>query len=277
MTLFDLCKKIALADESLIPEVNKAALTRAGEMIANAVQLVTNDSFVQTLESVGAIIEKLLLDNRADQEKQEITDCIDNIKRWGGYGWSFSPFVNVIKFYQDVHSQNEADDIMRRFCSNDNILEIRNELKQFSLNYRALDEAFNCYQNKQYLACSHLLFSLVDQFFIKKEYRKQKEDGSLGSIIIGITAIKEYEKELKQLPIKDDELSFLCILNILKALQVFYGGSQDFKEEPALINRNYVCHGMYNKEITELDCFRLWSVLYSLIALIPTIIMDPTE
>ena len=49
---------------------------------------------------------------------------------------------------------------------------------------------------------------------------------------------------------------------------ILFNDSNNFTNEPDMINRNFVTHGMSNRTVTEIDCFKVWSALYSVVALL---------
>ena len=61
----------------------------------------------------------------------------------------------------------------------------------------------------------------------------------------------------------------LYFLNIMETLMALFQDTENFTNEPKMINRNYVVHGMSTRTVTEIDCFKVWSALYSLVVMLP--------
>ena len=44
---------------------------------------------------------------------------------------------------------------------------------------------------------------------------------------------------------------------------IFYKGGDDFKEQPDIMNRNFVDHGMLHRKVRRIDCIQLFLVYYN--------------
>lgn len=57
--------------------------------------------------------------------------------------------------------------------------------------------------------------------------------------------------------------SYLAREGLFYALDVFYKGGDDFKEQPDIMNRNFVDHGMLHRKVRRIDCIQLFLVYYN--------------
>ena len=58
-------------------------------------------------------------------------------------------------------------------------------------------------------------------------------------------------------------ITLLEHLNIIAALKTMFKGGDDFKEQPEIINRNFVDHGMLHRRVTKKECKMLFLLLYN--------------
>ena len=111
---------------------------------------------------------------------------------------------------------------------------------------------------------------MIDHELILKGFRhKPKEDQLEGNYKIGLSAACEYRKRNKKAYNKSFLYANLYFLNIMETLMALFQDTENFTNEPKMINRNYVVHGMSTRTVTEIDCFKVWSALYSLVVMLP--------
>ncbi|MBE5968443.1 MAG: hypothetical protein E7255_16065 [Lachnospiraceae bacterium] len=53
--------------------------------------------------------------------------------------------------------------------------------------------------------------------------------------------------------------------NLFMYIQKVFEDGEDFKNQPAVINRNFIDHGMLMRSVNRKDCMQLFLLLYNLI------------
>lgn len=201
-----------------------------------------------------------------EEQRQKLIDCY---KGWGQYGWTINSKATSAMFSILPSTQIEADNIMQQYCTIENVAEMHQSLVEHGVNQQDLDEAFLCYKNGMYKASSLIIFALIDNKLISLGYRKKKKNGTSGRLMVGATAAKTFYDQKQA----DYEEAFLfCnlwFLNIMECLATLFADTNDFENDEVMINRNFVSHGMSQRDVTEIDCFKVWSALYSWTALLP--------
>lgn len=198
-----------------------------------------------------------------EYETERRIQLIKSYSKWGSYGWTYCMKVPLTQFGNEPKSLIEADTYMQKYCTFDTVTNIKNRLSEISISKDDLEEAFDCYQNKRYKACSLILFSIIDNLLISRGIIKRQKKA------VGLSAIKEIKSKEQSEFEKNPLIAYFIFLNIMECLTKMFESGNDFKEQPEVINRNFVAHGMYQKKITDLDCFKVWSALYSLAILLP--------
>lgn len=174
---------------------------------------------------------------------------------WGKLGWT--PFLNKkqICFLVPPKNNVDGDNKLKEYCSSSSVKELFNILNNQIGNLSGLQSAIFCYQQGEYKACTLLLFSLIEERLLKRQTNTAK---------VGRGAIELLESDYKDM--EADEL-FSHLLRhacLFSCLYVMFARANDFKDSMMVINRNYVCHGMEDREITKKDCIQLFLALGNL-------------
>lgn len=155
-----------------------------GNIIAKSIDLDTVKTVVSgTLQYFANKIEKYF---------NEKTKCYE---KWGAFGWSFSPSINFELFETNINSQNEADEIMKKFLTRREINKIVISLKNAELNKEEIIEAKKCFNQKNYKACALLLFGIIESKLISYNFKTVKRHKEC--IAIGQSALKNSRKNVE--------------------------------------------------------------------------------
>ena len=124
------------------------------------------------------------------------------------------------------------------------------------------DEAVNCFKSGNYKACSLILFSLIDSRLIRSQIDEERNNGGMRPS--GKQAAKNLFGRIESKYITESMLfTVLNQVNILAVLETVFEAGKDFKAQPAVINRNFVDHGMLYRKVTRKDCIMLFLLLYN--------------
>lgn len=75
---------------------------------------------------------------------------------------------------------------------------------------------------------------------------------------VGVNAVREIEKKHQE---KQALYELLNYVNLLACLKTVFANANDFRREPSVINRNFVDHGMTNRNVRKRDCIQLFLLL----------------
>lgn len=201
-------------------------------------------------EEIGKTISSLV-----DKIEEVYGDGIKGYEQWGLYGWTFSPSVKYDLFKNSPASIEEANSIMEKYLSNEEINVIKSSLQNAGANVSELEEAYNCYKQGMYKSCALILFGIMDN---KMYQYKLLDDRKFNRI--GISFAEEYAKNKEY-----DDFTFQgALVNVLKAIETIFSHGKNFEKEMTIINRNYLSHGMLERNISSLECFQVWCLAYSI-------------
>ncbi|MDO4495798.1 MAG: hypothetical protein Q4B62_08440 [Clostridiaceae bacterium] len=269
MNLFELFEKLSYDDVIItIDKINNAMsnLSKFGEKLVEG-YIAFDNWWQEVYPKIYETITNIDTPEYASEKKKELIRCY---KQWGEYGWTFNGQTKVTSLSLLPLSLEDANKKMSPYCTLENVSEIKNKLISNGVAQDDLEEAIFCFENGKYKSCAILLFALIDHELISKGFRYEPKANQVeGNYKIGLSAICEYRKENK----KDYDKSFLYanlyFLNIMETLMTLFKDSNNFTNEPNIINRNFVVHGMSKRSVTEIDCFKVWSALYSLVVMLP--------
>ena len=269
VNLFELYEKLT-SDETIlsIEKINTAInnLARFGEKVVAG--YIAFDNWWQTVfPKIYEAITNIDLPEYTAEKKKELVECYT---KWGRYGWTFNGQTKLTTLSSLPLSLEDADQRMSQYCTVDNVSEIARKLVENGTNQSDVEEALFCFENGKYKSSAIILFALIDHELISKGFRhKPKENELEGKYKIGLSAVCEYRKQNKKAYNKSFLYANLYFMNIMETLMTLFQDSENFTNEPKMINRNFVAHGMSNRAVTEIDCFKVWSALYSLVVMLP--------
>ena len=136
------------------------------------------------------------------------------------------------------------------------------------------EEAIKDFDNHCYKSCAMMLYSLIDGRLIRlqggpkaqKENPDTKKSKRKPVRYSGASAVNKINSKYNE--IHEDEIeswffSNLTRENIFCALAVLYANGNDFREQPDIMNRNFVDHGMLHRKVRRMDCIQLFLAYYN--------------
>ena len=202
------------------------------------------------IEHIGDVISEIV-----EKIKEIYGDGIKGYEQWGVYGWTFSPSLEYNLFKNAPASIEEANSIMEKYLSDNEMNTIKNALRIAGVDTVELEEAFCCYNQGMYKSCSVILFGIIDNKIYSYGLLNNKKD----RVKLGSSFAKDYVNKKKY-----DELTLQgAFINILKVIETIFGDGDNFTKPMTTINRNYLTHGMSKRNISKLECFQVWCLAYS--------------
>lgn len=189
--------------------------------------------------------------------KEEKENLLKSHRQWGEYGWTLHPNAILKFFYHKPIDRTDAYNRMRIFLSEDNTNCVFRSLQRDLPQSKDLGSAIFCFQNKEYKACSLLIFSMLDSMLIGKQPETKWRHPGKG----GVDYFKEQTKP-------SDEQFMLFVLqwaNVIACLETVFASGNNFTNEPETINRNFISHGMSKRSVSETDCQQLFMLLHNFI------------
>lgn len=219
-----------------------------------------NDFF----ESINMIIETFPDSfNLPDFSQESQDELTENSIRWGKYGWTLAPHQDFSPFNFFPKTQEIADNYM---TENIKVNEIESLFKKLlkipNINQNDLLEAIANYRDARYKSSIMMLFSMMDGEIIKiQDPYKNRKTGKRGFSLIN----QNYEKELEA---KQAFFTKLHLTNTTAAINTMYAKGRNFKEQPNVANRNFVHHGMLERELNKKDAIQIFLLTYNVLHII---------
>ena len=218
-------------------------------------------------EIISESVRSLRIPTISEERKQEL---IEAHKLWGSYGWTMNPCENAKKIFEYMPiDKKSAEAIALKQCSGqkmEQIFEIISETKR--VKKIDFEEAVFDYNHKQYKSCAFILFSLVDAVLIRLQ---KKSDLNGKRRKVGLSAVSEAKKRTET--DINTQMLFIAIFytNLFACLEKVFEGGKDFKNQPDVINRNFLDHGMMTKKVRKKDCIQLFLLYYNMLELLDMI------
>ncbi len=214
---------------------------------------------VEAVQQAAASFAKAIVDFQiptvTEERKQEL---IASYKKWGEYGWTLCPNAPFDYFDKLPASIGAANTMMMPLCSKREMEQLFDELRSQRIKKEDLDAAILCYNNRQYKGCALILFGIIDAKLIRKQKRGEKYRPS------GSRAVKRLREQFEGGDNEKKLFIMLLCVNLFSCLETLFANADDFKIEPATINRNFVSHGMTCRPVRQRDCIQLFLALYNL-------------
>lgn len=211
--------------------------------------------FQQVLASFANVIADISIPSLSEERKQEI---LNSHLKWGQMGWTWFQDASINFYDTPPVDIRDASAKVKHLCSMQGMESLFNQLREQKINHEDLESAVFCFRNKQYKACALMLFGLIDAKLIRVQSR------SKGKRKVGASAVRQLKTQFEEN--KDEQVFYTMLFcsNLFASLETIFAYGNDFKDEPDIINRNFVDHGMNHKRIRKRDCIQLFLVLNNL-------------
>ena len=222
------------------------------------------DAARKMLQSISEYIKDIDFPAISEERKQQL---LLSYRRWGEYGWTLIPVPEQeMPFDTLPESKKEADKIMKHACSKD----VLNQLFQKTFEMKNckrshFEEAKDNFNNKQFLSCALVLFSLIDARLI---YFQRKAETIGKQRAVGLGAVKNVKKKAEETVENHMLFTMLYQVNVFACLEKVFDYGKDFKQQPDVINRNFLMHGMLTRKVTKRDCIQLFLLYYNILDLL---------
>lgn len=215
--------------------------------------------FTKFSKAIADLANSIKIPSLSDEQKKELQD---SYKAWGKYGWTVPPYASLSIFDKKSQSLQEANKYMRQYINTASMKELFIELGRLdNLRKDDLQEAILNFENRRYKSCSMILFALIDGKIIR--YQDKEINRKVG--FYGAKKIcNKIESEFSS---KNAFFSLLNLINITSALEVTFENAKNFKDQPTVVNRNFILHGMLYGRVRRRDAAQLFLLLYNLIEL----------
>ena len=229
----------------------------------NLPKIISNKSemFVRFSESINELMRKIKIPTISEEEKEQIRLAYIT---WGKFGWTPLPKAPILYFEECPADRIEANAKALKYCKKDNMVYLFDALRRMKgVKKSDLEEAIFCFENRKYKACALLLFGLIDSKLIRLQ--KDEDRIARNRRRTGGGAAKKISERIKEE--KKAEQTFMTLLlceNLFVCLDTVFSDGDDFKNQPAIINRNFVDHGMLTKRVIRKDCVQLFLLYYNL-------------
>ena len=192
--------------------------------------------------------------------KKQLSQIKKNHKKWGKFGWTIIPNMDLTFFYEVPKTQKEADEKCLAILSDKEIKKIKSYIYKNVKHRKKFNEVQKCYDNQYYLATAMILTSLIERKITELPLKDKNDKKARGK-----EQITKFKEELN---IKDNDIINLYYLeNLISYLNMFLEKGNDFKRQPFNVNRNFLMHGWRDRDTTKVDCIKLFLALYNIILL----------
>ena len=130
---------------------------------------------------------------------------------------------------------------------------------------RYYKQAIFNYKNKCYYSCAVSLFPIIESYH---QYMNNFNDNEFYKIKNNLESITEKVESVKQIYVT----RITYYINLVKqfndlAENHYFSKSLDRQNEPEIINRNRIMHGLFSREISQKDCLQLFCVISNMVVI----------
>ena len=130
---------------------------------------------------------------------------------------------------------------------------------------RYYKQAIFNYKNKCYYSCAVSLFPIIESYH---QYMNNFNDNEFYKIKNNLESITEKVESVKQIYVT----RITYYINLVKqfndlAENHYFNKSLDRQNEPEIINRNRIMHGLFSREISQKDCLQLFCVISNMVVI----------
>lgn len=216
--------------------------------------------FTAFQENLIDILAKITVPTYTDADKRRL---MNHYIQWGALGWTTIPIAPYRLFRDGPSHFDDPHKALLAYCTPSAMESLFQSLRNQRMNHQDLNSAIFNYQQKHYKACAMLLFSLIDAKLIRDQPKQSNR-------LVGARAVKKWKEKIG---IQTEQFLFtnLSYLNLTACLDALFAKSDNFQQEPATINRNFLAHGMNTRPVRKRDCIQLFLALHNLLSFYETI------
>lgn len=181
-------------------------------------------------------------------------------------GWMLPLFFINKKLMASGGSPATTEDLYVR-----NIDKLFNTLFNFSIGEknsridRYYQQAISNYKNQCYYSCAVSLFPIIESYH---QFINHFNDDSFYKIKDNLESLTEKMENVKQIY----NIKIKYYIDLVKqfnelAKEHYFKQSLSRKNEPAIINRNRIMHGLFSREISQKDCLQLFCVISNMVVI----------
>ena len=245
-------KMLKMIPTYVIENLKNEKLYKEKLKLAKEISNLVPKNFLDIIKDVGKLLERklLILDNKIPNNIKK------NLEYWAEKNWIIVLSLHYVEIQTLFFSKSND-------TKKDNLYlmeEVKKNLKNEEINQKVFKSKFfknnafksvlECYKSKNYYAGVMVLTTMIDGALIKIQEKKENRR-KIGNNVS------------KEINIKSDEswsLEYILDYSLIIWLERFFENANDFSNKK--LNRNMLLHGMYEKEITELEFFQLLNVVY---------------
>lgn len=228
-------------------------------------------SYIETTEKIGQIFKENYISRIYEELERSLQPLIDALKQlpqayinyktllsWADYGWGLiDALPKEETYFKSVINSRVADETIEKYLTEDIIENLINSIVVNGNNSTKFEEAKKCFSEGKYTSCILILFSIIDAVCINSQKINSKRRK---------LADKQAQRLLTSEQLQELSISlYFRVAMPLKAIKVLFADGNDFINEPDLPNRNFLLHGMSNRDVTKIDCIKILSVLENLL------------
>ncbi len=224
------------------------------------------ESISNALSEYSTRISSILKNVKVPIINEEIKIELEhNYKLWGQMGWTTIPHAELNMFSAPPKDLQSADRIALKYFNKKGLESLFQKMRKQKIKKCDLESAIFCFENKQYKACSLILFGIIDSKMISLQSHIDKTINRK----VGKRAVEKLEKALIQ-KCYNKKYYFITFyyLSLFECLNIIFANGGDFKEEPPIINRNFVSHGMNKRKVRRKDCIKVFLALYNFVEML---------
>lgn len=186
---------------------------------------------------------------------------IEGYTAWGKFGWTMIPSAAMDLFEDAPETKKQANEIaLSLFRTHAQVENLFSDIRGCSgIKKSDLEEAIFDFQHRQWKSCAMILYAMIDSKLIRMQPKLPKQKRKSGSGGVWQLKTKLDEKTSEAMLI-----TTLQQVNLVACLLTLFADGKDFVEQPDVLNRNFVDHGMLYRHVKRMDCIQLFLALYNL-------------
>ena len=215
---------------------------------------------------LSELVKSIQIPEISDERKQEL---IESHQQWGEYGWTINPCADYETLFDTVPGdKKQADLAAMKYCNKKYMPLIFGEIRKCNrVKTSDFEEAVFAFDSSRYKSCALLLFSLIDAQLIRLQ-KKSDFDKNQHRRMVGAGAVAKAKTRAENDLSEGMLFTAMFYANLFACLFKMFEDGKDFKNQPQVINRNFLDHGMLTRRVSKKDCIQLFLLYYNMLCLL---------
>lgn len=242
--------------KNLVSNFVEIKLPKIDEKVLEGIKSITESFSDIILPNIGLEFKEAFEKYREEYSGEKLQEKVELVKAWADLGWVLYSELDFSQIFNPPSNQIEADEFIMSIFDEQLFIQGLNRIKgNYFVNDTLIDDIIFLYNNQRYSSCIMVTLNALERILLHHMKYDVKEIG----LNYGISNKKHNKASFSKLEdFEQSALTYLNAQNLVRLIErIFSRYGKDWDAEPDFLARDYINHGMSDKEWTKVDAIKI--------------------